>query len=147
MRGCPPRQTGDFVEFAKVLQLVATHLKSEGNDWAVVGGLALAVHGAGRMTHDVDIATEHSAQDALVQHLESLGYETLHCSEGYSNHAHQDATMGRVDIVYLDDPTAGELFAGDGGYRCLAASSKSRCRVRTKLLRTARLDRCLGAST
>lgn len=99
------------MEFAKVLQLVATHLKSQGNDWAVVGGLALAVHGAGRMTHDVDIATVRSAQDALVQHFESLGYETLHCSEGYSNHAHQDATMGRVNIVYLDDPTAGELFA------------------------------------
>lgn len=99
------------MEFANVLQLVGQHLESEGKDWAVVGGLALAVHGAGRMTHDVDIATVGSAQGVLVQHLESLGYETLHCSDGYSNHAHQNATMGRVDVVYLDGPTAGLLFA------------------------------------
>jgi len=98
------------VEFANVLQLIGKQLDSQGAEWAVVGGLALAVHGAGRMTTDVDVATERSAQIALVEFLESAGYETLHVSEGYSNHAHQDPAMGRLDVVYVDASTASDLF-------------------------------------
>ncbi len=84
---------------------------SRGGEWAVVGGLALAVHGAGRMTADVDIATQRSEQGALVAYLESLGYETLHVSEGYSNHAHDDPALGRLDVIYVGSSTAGDLFA------------------------------------
>ena len=98
------------MEFAKVLQLVARHLDAEEADWAVIGGLALAVHGAGRLTHDVDIVTERRAQAALVDYLESLGYETLHRSEGYSNHAHSEAAFGRLDVVYVDGTTARDLL-------------------------------------
>ncbi len=100
-----------LVEFAKVQRVVARHLDAEQADWAVIGGLALAVHGAGRLTHDVDIITERRAQPALIEYLESLGYETLHRSEGYSNHAHSEAAFGRLDVVYVDGTTADDLFA------------------------------------
>ena len=39
------------------------------------------------------------------------GFETLHRSEGYSNHLHQDPALGRLDVVYVDGDTAGKIFA------------------------------------
>lgn len=98
------------MDFAAALQRLAERLAESGADWAVVGGLALAVHGAGRLTHDVDIVTERWAQAGLVDYLEGVGYETLHRSEGYSNHAHTDPSLGRIDVVYVGDRTAERLF-------------------------------------
>ncbi len=98
------------MDFADALQRVSNYLASVDAKCAVVGGLALAVHGAGRLTDDVDIATESWVQVSLVEHLESLGYETLHRSEGYSNHAHEDSARGRINVVYLNPPTARDLF-------------------------------------
>ena len=99
------------MDFSNALKRVTAHLSAEGAPWAVIGGLALAAHGAGRLTHDLDIATDRTAQSGLVAHLESLGYETLHVSEGYSNHAHADPSMGRIDVVYVDGETSRRLFA------------------------------------
>jgi hypothetical protein len=99
------------VDFANALLRLETRLRALDGDWAVIGGLALAAHGAGRLTHDLDIVTEHRVQPDLVGHLESLGYETLHLSRGYSNHAHEDPAMGRIDVVYVEGPTAQSLFA------------------------------------
>jgi hypothetical protein len=42
--------------------------------------------------------------------MESLGYETLHVSTGFSNHLHSDLGMGRVDYVYVSGPTERLLF-------------------------------------
>jgi len=102
------------VDFSNALKCLTAHLSGEGTSWAVIGGLALAAHGAGRLTHDLDIVTERRAQDGLIAHLESLGYETLHVSAGYSNHAHADPSMGRIDVVYVDGETSQALFAEVG---------------------------------
>lgn len=99
------------MDFAGALQRLGDHLDAAGARWAVIGGLALAARGAGRLTLDLDIVTERRAQDGLIAFLESLGYETLHASQGYSNHAHRDAALGRVDVVYVDEDTARTLFA------------------------------------
>ena len=80
----------------------------------VINKFTLAAHGAGRLTHDLDIVTERGAQGDLVAYLESLGYETLHVSAGYSNHAHADPSMGRIDVVYVEGETARTLFAEAG---------------------------------
>lgn len=98
------------MDFSDALRHVAAHLGDD-TPWAVIGGLALAAHGAGRLTHDLDIVTERGAQKELVAYFESLGYETLHVSSGYSNHAHADSSMGRIDVVYVDGETARTLFA------------------------------------
>jgi hypothetical protein len=78
---------------------------------AVVGALALGAYGVARATRDLDLLTVRAVQAALVSSLESLGYETLHVSPGYSNHLHADAARGRVDVVYVDEATADRLFA------------------------------------
>jgi hypothetical protein len=59
----------------------------------------------------LDLAVEARAQPRLVDFMESVGYQTLHRSIGYSNHVHLDPDVGRVDFVYVDDRTSRELFS------------------------------------
>lgn len=99
------------MDFPRVVRLVGGWLDERQVEWAVVGGLALAAHGAGRLTNDVDIVTERRAQEELIGFLEEVGYRTLHRSAGYSNHLHGEPALGRVDVVYVDGRTARELFA------------------------------------
>lgn len=100
------------MDFATVLGDVAAFLEARGRSWAVVGGVGLAALGRARMTLDLDFVVEAAAQDEIVEFLESVGYETLYRSSGYSNHLHPDSRRGRVDFVYVDEATADALFAG-----------------------------------
>ncbi len=94
------------MDFESVLRMLAGFFEETSVKWGVVGGLAMAVYGAGRTTLDVDIVVDGDAQTMLVDFLEARGYETLHRSTGYSNHLHHDPLMGRVDVVYVgrDEP-------------------------------------------
>ena len=109
------------MDFARVIRAVASFLEENNQPFAVIGGLAMAAYGLARTTLDVKIVTSSEAQDSLVDFLEAEGYETLHCSSGYSNHLHPDSDLGRVDVVYVRNPTSRGLFkaarkvAGPGG--------------------------------
>jgi hypothetical protein len=100
------------VDFATEIEEIGTFLTREGFPFAVVGGVALAGYGHPRMTLDLDLVTEVSAQDAVVSFMEARGFTTLHRSSGYSNHLHADRRRGRVDFVYVRGETARRLFAG-----------------------------------
>lgn len=95
---------------------------------AIVGGVAMAAYGLARTTLDLDLVTEAAAQDELVAQLESMGYETLHRSPGYSNHLSSDPALGRIDFVYVAGETAERLFTaarslpGPGGAPVLVVS-------------------------
>lgn len=102
------------MDFSKVLGELAGFLGREGARFAVVGAFGLHAYGLSRATSDLDLVTESCVQDRLVAFLESLGYETLYASAGYSNHVHARPEMGRVDFIYVDDETAARLF-GPGG--------------------------------
>jgi hypothetical protein len=110
------------VDFERVLRALAEYFDSNDAPWGVIGGLAMAVHGAARTTLDVDIVVDGEFQDLLVKHLESLGYSTLHRSTGYSNHLHNEPDLGRVDVVYVRGDTSREIFGntelhpGPGGF-------------------------------
>jgi hypothetical protein len=100
------------MDFAKVLDTVSRFLDEHGYRYVLVGAFALAAHGLSRATQDVDFAIEARAQPDLVSFLESLGYETIYRSEGYSNHAHALPALGRVDVIYVGEPTGTKLFKG-----------------------------------
>jgi len=93
------------------LDRVASLLDEHGFPCAVVGGLGLHAYGHSRVTFDLDLLTCSEAQRPLVARLEELGYETVHRSPGYSNHAHSDPEWGGIDIVYVDENTARQLFS------------------------------------
>lgn len=98
------------MNFARVLEQIATQLDGAGLRWGLAGAFALHAYGYTRATMDLDFVTERSAQAVLVPFLASLGYETLHQSEGFSNHLHALASLGRVDFIYVDEHTADRLF-------------------------------------
>jgi hypothetical protein len=100
------------VDFSKVIGEVAGFLERENVRFALAGAFALHAYGLSRATSDLDLVTEAAVREALVTFLESLGYETLYCSSGYSNHVHPEAEMGRVDLIYVDGETANRLFGG-----------------------------------
>ena len=98
------------MDFAGVLDTVSRFLDGRGFRYALVGAFALSAYGLSRATQDLDLAVDAEARHDLVSLLESLGYETLYCSEGYSNHAHPLSGLGRVDCIYVAEPTATSLF-------------------------------------
>ena len=93
-----------------MLSIVAEFLEREGIAYAVVGAFSLHAYGLGRATMDVDLVAEAGARQRILEFLESLGYETLHVSTGYSNHLHPLPAMGRVDLVYVGGDTGRLLF-------------------------------------
>ena len=78
--------------------------------FAVIGGWALSAYGFYRATLDLDFVVDSDGQSPVVTYLESLGYETLHRSSGYSNHLHRDHDFGRIDFVYIGGETRQKLF-------------------------------------
>lgn len=98
------------MRFDEVLATFVNFFERERLRYAVIGGLAMQAFGYSRFTRDIDLVAEREARDRIVAFAESLGYETLHASEGYSNHLHADAALGRVDFMYVDPKTAEKLF-------------------------------------
>ncbi len=102
------------MDFGKVLGTLVEFFEREGFRFAAVGAFGLYAYGLSRATLDLDIATESQAQPKLIAFLESLGYDTLHRSPGYSNHLHPHPDLGRVDFVYVSGETSRLLFSGGG---------------------------------
>ena len=101
---------GGDLDFARVIVKIAEFFEREKLRFAVIGAFGLHAYGLSRATYDLDFVAEQPARAGLVPFLESLGYETLHLSTGYSNHLHPDSSMGRLDFVYVDGETSRELF-------------------------------------
>src|SRR6185436_1184124 len=80
-------------------------LDGEGIPFAIVGALAVHAYGYSRATNDIDLLLHRDDQDRLITFLESRGFETLHRSEGFSNHLHPEVSRGRLDAVYVDGET------------------------------------------
>jgi hypothetical protein len=99
------------MQFDEVLRTFARFFETENIRYAVIGGLALQAWGHTRFTRDIDFVVDVAARDRLIPFVQSLGYETLHASAGYSNHLHHDPRLGRVDFMYVDEATAAQIFA------------------------------------
>lgn len=99
------------MRFDGVLETIFGEFERESIRYVVIGGLAMQAWGYSRFTRDVDLAVDRNEQDRVVAFAESLGYETLHRSDGYSNHLHEDRDWGRVDFMYVDPETAARLFS------------------------------------
>lgn len=100
------------MNFARVLDEVGRFMEARGLRFGVVGAVGLQAYGLARATSDLDFVVEAAAQQELCAHLESLGYETIHRSAGYSNHVHALPALGRLDFVYVDEQTAERMFGG-----------------------------------
>ena len=98
------------MQFDEVLRTWQRFFEAESIRYALIGGLAMQAWGRSRFTKDADFAIARRDHSLVVAHAESLGYETLHVSTGYSNHLHSEPALGRIDFMYVDDATADKLF-------------------------------------
>ena len=98
------------MDFSRVLQTIDAFFEQTGFRYAVIGAFGLHAYGLSRGTFDLDFVAPSEVQPRLVTFLESLGYETLHVSVGYSNNLHALVALGRVDIVYVTGETSERLF-------------------------------------
>ena len=98
------------MQFDEVLRTWKAFFEEEGVRYALIGGLAVHCWGRARLTKDVDFAVDATSRPRIIAFAESLGYETLHVSEGYSNHEHASAALGRIDFMYLSGETAERIF-------------------------------------
>lgn len=99
------------MQFDEVLRTFAAFFEREGIRYALVGGLAVYAWGGSRTTKDIDFLVARSDQQRVIAFAESLGYDTLHVTQAFSNHAHTDTRLGRVDFLYVSDQTAEKIFA------------------------------------
>jgi hypothetical protein len=100
------------VRFDEVLRTFAEFFEREGMRWAVAGGLAMGAWGHARGTHDIDFLVSGDDRQRVIAFAESIGYETLFVSEGFSNHVHPSDVFGRVDVLYAYAGTAAQLLGG-----------------------------------
>jgi hypothetical protein len=91
-------------------KLLTEFFKQENMDYAVVGAFALYAYGYTRTTKDIDFITRIEYQEKIITFLELCEFETLHCSDGFSNHLHP-IRKDRIDIIYISDQTA-EIILG-----------------------------------
>jgi len=69
-------------------------------DFALIGGLALAAHGAARATVDLDLLADGARSDDIDGLLRTRGYDCLHRTENVATYVSELAERGRVDILF-----------------------------------------------
>ncbi|MDA1013290.1 MAG: nucleotidyltransferase family protein [Planctomycetota bacterium] len=62
------------MKLTEELEKLAIALGSAGVDYALCGGLAMAVHGHVRTTEDIDLLVRENDLDAIIEVAESLGF-------------------------------------------------------------------------
>lgn len=93
---------GDAV--SETLRRITNRLREESIDYAIVGGIAMAVHGYWRFTNDVDVLVTSQGLRRVRERLLGRGY-----SSGDSPLTIRDLQTG-IDVEFI---TTGE-FPGDG---------------------------------
>ena len=102
------------------LEGIARLFDREGVEFALCGGLAVAVHGHVRSTKDIDLLLPTAARDAAITALSRLGVETVgarHHTELWvpadELEALNDAIVGPIEVVARLEPGASEQPADD----------------------------------
>lgn len=129
------------MDFARVLGEVAGFLEREQARFGLAGAVALQAYGIARATTDLDLIVEERVQPSLLVFIDSLGYERLQVSEGFSLHLHPDNAWGRVDFIYLDSGTADRVFAEAiktrfGGVEAMVASPEHLAAMKAQAIKS-----------
>jgi hypothetical protein len=98
------------MNFKKIFQVLIDFFKNEEIDYALIGAFALQAYGYVRATRGIDFITRREDRTKIISNLESLGFETLYKSSGYSNHAYPLSGFGEIDFVYVTGETAESIF-------------------------------------
>lgn len=88
------------MDLRSVLLEIHAAFEAAGVEHALIGGLALAAHGAARATADLDLLVPGTAADRIEDMLLERGYARLHRSEFAANYAGSSPARGRIDLLF-----------------------------------------------
>lgn len=88
------------MDLRSVLLELHAALDAEGIEHALIGGLALAAHGAGRATVDLDFLAAGDRADDIDRIVREHGFERLQRTAHLANYASDDPARGRVDFLF-----------------------------------------------
>jgi hypothetical protein len=88
------------MDLRSVLPEIHRALAEAGIAHALIGGLALAAHGAGRATSDLDLLADGDRAEDVDRILREQGFECLRRTENVANYASSDPARGRVDFLF-----------------------------------------------
>jgi hypothetical protein len=88
------------MDLRSVLLEIHTALRDAEIAHALIGGLALAAHGAGRATNDLDLLAAGERADDVDRILRERGYECLRRTQNVANYAAAAAERGRIDFLF-----------------------------------------------
>ncbi len=91
-----------------MLEHLIGQARARGLPFVVIGGHAVAAHGYGRQTLDLDLLVRDEDRRAWVEFLVSLGYRVFHEDAAFVQLAPPTAAHWPVDLLLVGEPT----FAG-----------------------------------
>jgi hypothetical protein len=91
-----------------MLEHVIAQARARSLPFVVIGGHAVAAHGYGRQTLDLDLLVRDEDRPAWLELLLALGYRVFHEDPAFVQLAAPTAAHWPVDLLLVDEPT----FAG-----------------------------------
>lgn len=110
------------MDLRSVLLEIQASLTDAGIEHALIGGLALAAHGAARATVNIDLLADATRADEVDQLLIAAGYECLHRNEFVGNYASREASRGRIDFLFVSQKYGRAMLARAQPHRVLGQS-------------------------
>jgi hypothetical protein len=102
------------MDFLKVVSLVISDLDAQKLRYALIGGMAMAMHGLQRTTLDLDFILMLDDLEPADRILRKHGYTREFHSENVSTYLGADPSFGRIDLLHaFRGPTLGMLSRAD----------------------------------
>lgn len=99
------------MDLRAVLIQIHAALESSRIEHALIGGLALAAHGAARATVGLDWLAQGDRADDVDRITRGRGYSCLHRSVHAANYASEDPALGRIDFLFATLPPGVAMLA------------------------------------
>jgi hypothetical protein len=110
------------MDLERVLVRLSAAFQEAGIDFALIGGLALAAHGAARATAGLDLLADGACDADVHRILLGLGYECLHRTPDVANYAASEPAHGRVDFVFARQKYGKAMLARAAAHPVLGVS-------------------------
>jgi hypothetical protein len=105
LRAIAPRSRGseamEDMDLRAALLAIHRALSEREIDHALIGGLALSVHGAARATVDLDWIADGRRDSDVDVVMRAHGYEPIYRTSNVGNYLSEDPAKGRVDFLFV----------------------------------------------
>ena len=99
------------MDLLRVISTLVGGFRSEGVDYALIGGFALGLWGVQRATLDLDFLVHRDSLPAIDGIMAELGYACRYRTDNVSQFVARDALLGEVDYLHAFRSASLEMLA------------------------------------